>query len=117
MRTDDRNYFGRPSLVVRTLDIGNLQHLFRFPNGYGASVVQGWSTYGGEQGLWELAVLSWPEANDSPDGHSLCYDTHITDDVLGWLSREEVASLLDDIRELPTNPEIERRTRDTGTTV
>lgn len=43
---------------VRELN-GGVQALFRFPNGFGASVVQSIGSYGHEDGLWELAVLKW----------------------------------------------------------
>ena len=64
---------------------------FTFANGYGASVIKGPHTYGGKNGLWELAVLK---------ESSLCYTTHITDDVLGHLSWEDVENTLDEIKNL-----------------
>lgn len=76
---------GRPGL-------GGEQHIFRFPNGYGASIVRGYGTYGYEQGLYELAVIRF--VGDDPDDFGLCYSTPITDDVLGYLSIEDVAVLL-----------------------
>lgn len=68
------------------------QWLFDFPNGYSASVVRGPYTYGGPEGLWELAVMV--------DGH-LTYDTPITSDVIGHLTEAEVSDLLGRIRDLP----------------
>lgn len=53
-----------------------------FKNGYGVSVIIGPYSYGGHEGLYELAVIE-------KDG-SLCYDTPITDDVLGWLTKDDV---------------------------
>ena len=64
--------------------------VFQFPNGYGASVIN--DGYGKEAGLFELAVLY--------SGH-LCYDTEITDDVIGWLNTEEILDLLCRIAKLP----------------
>lgn len=49
-----------------------------FDNGYGVSIVSHKYSYGGEKGLYELAIL------DS-DG-KLTYDTEITNDVLGYLT-------------------------------
>jgi hypothetical protein len=63
-----------------------------FNNGYGASIVKGEHTYGGRDGLYELAVL------DS-DG-KLCYSTPITDDVEGYLSEDDVTKLLEQIQNL-----------------
>ena len=75
---------------------GNKQWIYRFGNGYGASVVQGAYTYGGSVGLFELAVLTF-----DGDEHHLTYATPITDDVIGHLSVEEVAALLVQIAALP----------------
>lgn len=69
-----------------------------FPNGYGVSVIQGPYTYGGPEGLYELAVMT-------EDG--LCYDTPITEDVLGHLTPEEVTGLLAQVEALPTSPQKE----------
>lgn len=64
-----------------------------FDNGYGVSVVRGPHSYGGQRGLYELAVL------DS-DGE-ITYDTHITDDVLGFLAPDDVTRHMIEIQELP----------------
>ena len=64
----------------------------KFDNGFGASVVKGPYTYGGDQGLYELAVL------DS-DGE-LTYSTPITSDVEGYLTEEDVTKLLEQIQNL-----------------
>jgi hypothetical protein len=68
------------------------QCIVQFPNGYGASVVQGEHTYGGKDGLYEIAVFG-------KDGE-ISYSTPITDDVLGYLSEEEVEKTLTDIKNL-----------------
>ncbi|MBU9340676.1 hypothetical protein KTD29_17290 [Burkholderia multivorans] len=63
--------------------------LYRFENGFGASVVQNDFSYGGDVGQWELAVVRF-------DGEEwdLEYGTEITDDVIGRLDWNEVESLL-----------------------
>jgi hypothetical protein len=68
------------------------QCIVQFPNGYGASIVQGEHTYGGKDGLYEIAVFG-------KDGQ-ISYSTPITDDVLGYLSEEEVEKTLLDIKNL-----------------
>ncbi len=64
----------------------------KFDNGYGASVVRHEYSYGGRDGLYELAVL------DS-DGE-LCYNTPITNDVMGYLTEDRVNELLINIQKL-----------------
>jgi len=71
------------------------QYTFHFSNGYGASVIKGPGTYGYEKDLWELAVLS----ERGGEWH-LDYDTDITDDVIGYLSVEEVKGLIERIKNL-----------------
>ena len=75
---------------------GGQQARVFFPNGYGASVVIGPYSYGGPDGLYELAVL---EGNESKSG--LTYDTPITDDVEGHLTPYAVTELLGRIESLP----------------
>ena len=67
-----------------------------FPNGYGASVIQGRSSYGGRQGLYELAVLKGAEKR-----FSITYSTPLTDDVIGYLTPAGVTELLAQIEALP----------------
>ena len=74
------------------------QRIYRFPNGYGASVVRSEKSYGGREGLFELAVL------DSSD--DLCYTTPVTRDVEGWLTIDNVDKLLDQISKLPKAPQL-----------
>lgn len=68
---------------------GGSQVIHKFENDYGASVVQHQYSYGGDEALYELAVLAF-----SGDNWDLTYDTEITDDVIGYLSDEDVQDLL-----------------------
>lgn len=77
---------------VEMSDLNGYQLLYTFDNGYGASVVKHDFSYGGKNGKYELAVLD-------KDG-SLCYDTPITEDVIGHLTMGEVENLLADISNL-----------------
>lgn len=74
------------------------QRLYRFENGYGASVIQAEYSYGGNDGLWELAVLKFEGVSNYD--FKLCYDTPITDDVIGYLTEEQVQALLIAIKAL-----------------
>ena len=79
--------------------LGGRQRIYRFDNGYGASVVQGSVTYGGDASLFELAVIRFQ--GESNEEFTLVYDTPITDDVEGYLDPEDVRRLLDLIEALP----------------
>ena len=72
--------------------LGGIQAYVRFRNGYGASIVQSQYSYGGSEGLYELAVFG-------QDGH-ITYDTPITDDVLGFLTEDRVTEILKEIKNL-----------------
>lgn len=73
--------------------LGGYQYIFEFPNGYSASIIKNKHSYGGRQGLWELAVVD-------KDGNVL-YDTPITDDVIGYLGDTQVSDYLYKIADLP----------------
>lgn len=78
--------------------MGGTQEVYRFENGYGASVVQFLGSYGFKSGLYELAVIQF---KGDGDRFTLTYETPITDDVIGYLSRKEVNETLDRIAALP----------------
>ena len=64
---------------------------FQFENNYGASVIKHSYSYGNEDDLFELAVL---------DDREITYDTYLADDVLGWLTNEEVLECFKQIQSL-----------------
>lgn len=71
-----------------------------FPNGYGVSVVRfttpfGSGSYGAEEGLYEVAILKGLE-----EDWEICYDTAITDDVIGYQSVEDIDNLLSQVESL-----------------
>ena len=78
--------------VPHATGLGGVMSRIQFDNGYGASVVCTPYTYGGDKGLYELAVL------DS-DGN-LTYDTPITNDVIGYLRPEDVTDVMEKIQQL-----------------
>lgn len=91
------------------------QIIARFPNGYGASIVRftqftdglgfrDWITgnpgsYGGNQGLWEVAVITF--RSEGWEDFKIVYDTPITDDVLGHLTESDVLQVCAAIQALP----------------
>ena len=74
--------------------VENLQYhrVVEFKNGYGASIVSHKNSYGGESGLFEIAVIH---------GGEIVYDTPVTHDTVGYLDFAGVAGILKDIEELP----------------
>ena len=77
--------------------VASIQYIYRFPNGYGASVAKFSTSEGHALDLWELAVTTWGD-----DGDHLNYSTPITDDVLGNLTGTMVCDILGKIICLPT---------------
>lgn len=75
---------------------GGYQKLYKFENGYGASIVCHAYSYGGDEVLEELAVIKF----DKDESWGLCYDTPITDDVIGHLTPGAVEELLKAIEAL-----------------
>ena len=63
----------------------------QFDNGYEVSVVKSPHSYGGDKGLYELAIFK--------DG-DICYDTPITDDVIGYLRPEDVTDVMERVEKL-----------------
>jgi hypothetical protein len=84
--------FNDLEFVPHAAGMGGVMSRIQFDNGYGASVVCTPYTYGGDKGLYELAVL------DSEG--SLTYATSVTDDVIGYLRPEDVTDVMAKIQQL-----------------
>ena len=65
-----------------------------FDNGYAVSIVSHRRTYGGSEGLFELAVMN-------AENDQIVYDTPVTYDVLGHLDFAEVAEAIAKVKALP----------------
>ncbi len=63
-----------------------------FENGFGVSVVSHTYSYGGKDGLFEVAVLD-------KDG-DLTYNTPVTNDVIGYLNPDEVTDIMEEVQKL-----------------
>jgi hypothetical protein len=72
--------------------MGGVMSRIIFDNGFGASIVCTPHTYGGDRGLYEIAVLD-------TEG-KLTYDTSVTDDVIGYLRPEDVTDVMEKIQQL-----------------
>lgn len=88
-------YDGFEKYLYKVREESNLQYIFKFDNGYGASVIKNIMSYGNEQDLFELAVIKFIDGL-----WSFCYSTDITDDVLGYLENDDVLDLLERIKNL-----------------
>lgn len=55
------------------------------------SVIRSSMTYGGSEGLFELAMLK---------NERCIYDTPITNDVIGWLDEQGVLDILEDVQRI-----------------
>lgn len=77
---------------VGEFHMNGVKSRIQFENGYGASVVRHEYSYGGKDGLYELAVLYNDEIH---------YDNPVANgDVLGYLTEEDVTKLLQEIQNL-----------------
>ena len=69
-----------------------MQILFRFPNNYGISLVCHSFSYGNDDNEFEIAIINYDsEDNDYWD---ICYTTKLTQDVLGYQSKEDVIDVI-----------------------
>lgn len=64
----------------------------KFDNGWGISVIQNEFSYGGWEGLYEIAVLN-------SEGE-ISYESGLTEDVVGWLDKEGVTDWMKKIQNL-----------------
>ena len=107
----------RPIKVIDTEHMK--QQLFRFPNGYGASVARSlrpvssmlefgqrgccrpsrYFSYVSNEEEWEIAVIRFAGADDK---WKIVYDTPISCDVVGYVHDTEVVYILDQIAALPS---------------
>jgi hypothetical protein len=71
------------------------QALMFFPNGYGVSVLIGGHAYSDGSAPYELAILT-----GNVKEWEICYDTPITDNVLGYLTPEEVTEYMIEVQKL-----------------
>jgi len=109
MKQEMKIEFDKPTVerdhpIVREGGSGT-QKIWRFVNGYGASVVQfkltnyGFGSYSNNEQEWELAVIKFRNKKDI-DNFEIRYDTGIADDVMGYLSKEEIVNILNKILKL-----------------
>lgn len=83
--------------------LGGSQRIYRFPNGYGASVLDGPMFYTDGGTKLEVAVLHFAEGAGDDEG-GIDYTTPLTDDVLAQVPQNDLAETLVRIASLPVKP-------------
>ena len=101
----EKYYYIDPNLVKQKdfWELGKHQWLFKFDNGYGASVVKHFGSYGFEDDLFELAVIKFDMPSKLYGGWHLNYNTPITNNVIGYLTNNDVLRYLIKIQRLDKN--------------
>lgn len=97
MKVTERK-FGLHIVTPRTVSFPDDGEYYQvdFENGYGVSIIRHEYSYGGPQGLWEIGILHQGK---------LCYKSGISEDVIGYLTEEQVTEYLDQIAQLTVNNE------------
>ena len=99
IKDEDFRKYRKPAIIEYGPDdksVTSIQYIYRFPNGYGASVVKHSGSYGHALDLWELSVTTWDDSGDH-----LNYATPIANDILGNLTGVTVFDILGRIICLP----------------
>ena len=96
--TYELNYEGFKDYLLKRTFIATfgVQYIFKFDNGFGASVIKNVGSYGHENDLWEVGVVIFGYG----DAWHLTYKTPITNDVVGNCTDEEVRDILSQIQKL-----------------
>jgi len=85
------------SKSCRKYPLYNLQTIYKFPNGHGASIIHGEHTKGGDLGLYELATVSFDSDTCVMD---IEYDGSYVAKIVGHLTSHEVNKILAEIMAL-----------------
>lgn len=88
MKFSDLNFKAHPIM-------DGVQAIHFFENSYGISVVKFPGSYGYEEDLYEVAVIKGNE-----DDFELCYDTPITDVVMGHRDERDVEIIMEEVEAL-----------------
>lgn len=74
------------------------QMIVKFDNGFGASIINNIYSHTRNDQEFELAVIE--KTGEEQNDWELCYTTEITDDIIGYLSEEEIIEYLYKIKDL-----------------
>ena len=72
------------------------QWIFRFENGYGASVIKNLGSYGYDDDLFEIITVHYI---DGPDFYELCHIIKEIPSPMGYLTNEQVMQCLQKIKD------------------
>jgi hypothetical protein len=86
-----------PGFVEQTRHDNSEWVLFRFRNQFGASVYRNPGSYGGEAGLWEIALLKWGGTENKIVYERQRFQTG----PIGWNDEDQVEEILNWISKLP----------------
>ena len=90
--------------VAEKPEFGGVYKVIRFDNDYGASLICHAGSYGGNKGLWELALIEFEEGDEDMENFKLIHDDNNVlggdGDIVGWLNEKEVITLLHKIEQM-----------------
>ena len=75
-------------------------YIFKFENGYGASVIKNNMSKGFDKDLWELAIIKFENPIISEKGFEIVYTTELTHTTVGDLTDKDVCEYLRKIKEI-----------------
>lgn len=101
------NFYDLEEYLVDTyqdciMGYSGIHYILKFPNGYGASIIKTFGSYGYEKDLWEMAILIFETTDLGPGPYEIAHNTSIikNDCVLGNLSDDEVIEYLRKVKEI-----------------
>lgn len=83
--------FENLKFVSHPAEQGGIRAVQNFDNNYGVSVIRTPFSYGSIDNLYEVAILKDQE---------ICYDTPLTDDVIGYCTPEIVEQIMKEVSKL-----------------
>lgn len=88
-------------IILERNIMDGVQKLYKFENGYGASVVKHAFSYGGGRDLWEMALIVFEPSENNELSWMIAYrDDFANGDVAGELNDQEVLEWLEWIQSL-----------------
>lgn len=84
---------------IKPIPGGGTQHIYRFANGFGASVTRDSPmTYGDDEAPWELMVIQWTRGGGPTDWDFAKNGAGRDREPEGWLTDEALQARLEEIQ-------------------